>query len=83
MRYSIAFLLLLGLFSDTLAINNGLGRTPQMGWNSWNKFNCNINETVIRNAADQIVSTGLSKLGYKYVNLDDCWNTAKRDKNGR
>ena len=57
----------------TLALNNGLGLTPQMGWNSWNHFGCNINETVIRGAADSLVATGLRDLGYVYVNIDDCW----------
>lgn len=58
---------------------NGLALTPQMGWNSWNFFACNINETVIKEIADALVSTGLAKLGYIYVNIDDCWNKATRD----
>jgi hypothetical protein len=49
------------------ALDNGLGRTPQLGWNSWNRFACNINETVVRQTADLIVSKGLDKFGYKYV----------------
>ncbi|KAG4937031.1 hypothetical protein JHK85_051950 [Glycine max] len=49
---------------------NGLGRTPPMGWNSWNHFSCQINEKMIRETADALVSTGLSKLGYTYVNID-------------
>ncbi len=57
----------------TTALDNGLGKTPPMGWNSWNKFHCNINETLIKQTADLIVSTGLAAKGYKYVNLDDCW----------
>ena len=56
------------------ALNNGLGRKPAMGWNSWNKFGCDINETVIKNAADQIKKLGLADLGYNYINIDDCWN---------
>lgn len=63
------------LASKTLALNNGLGLTPQMGWNSWNKFGCNINENLIKQTADKIVEMGLDKLGYKYVNIDDCWNS--------
>ncbi|KAF8009637.1 hypothetical protein BT93_J0599 [Corymbia citriodora subsp. variegata] len=61
---------------------NGLGLTPPMGWNSWNHFACAINETVIRETADALVSTGLSKLGYEYVNIDDCWAEIARDYNG-
>ena len=55
------------------ALDNGLGLTPQMGWNSWNKFACNINEQLIKDTIDALVSTGLAGVGYKYVNLDDCW----------
>jgi len=53
-----------------------------MGWNSWNKFRCEINETVMRNAADTILSLGLDTLGYRYVNVDDCWMSNKRDHDG-
>jgi alpha-galactosidase len=56
-----------------LALDNGLGRIPPMGWNSWNKFKCNINETLIKQTVDLLVSSGLAAKGYKYVNLDDCW----------
>ncbi len=52
-----------------------------MGWNSWNKFGCNINEKLIMSTIDTIVSSGLAKAGYTYVNLDDCWHK-KRDDNG-
>ncbi|CAN6675343.1 unnamed protein product [Malus baccata var. baccata] len=48
---------------------NGLGLTPPMGWNSWNHFHCKIDEKVIKATADALVSTGLSKLGYTYVNI--------------
>ncbi|AEE79507.1 Melibiase family protein [Arabidopsis thaliana] len=52
-----------------LQLNNGLARTPQMGWNSWNFFACNINETVIKETADALVSSGLADLGYIHVNI--------------
>ncbi|XP_019055425.1 PREDICTED: alpha-galactosidase 1 [Nelumbo nucifera] len=61
---------------------NGLGKTPPMGWNSWNHFNCKIDEKIIRETADALVSTGLAKLGYKYVNIDDCWAEISRDDKG-
>jgi len=48
-----------------------------MGWNSWNHFACNISEKTIRETAEKIVSSGLRDLGYKYVNLDDCWQVAR------
>ncbi|KEH23291.1 putative alpha-galactosidase [Medicago truncatula] len=61
---------------------NGLGKTPPMGWNSWNHFSCQIDEKIIRQTADALVSTGLSKLGYTYVNIDDCWAELNRDNKG-
>lgn len=59
----------------------GLAQTPQMGWNSWNKFACDINEQVIRETADQMVALGLKDAGYVYLNIDDCWH-AERDSLG-
>ncbi len=59
----------------------GLAPTPPMGWNSWNKFGCEINEQLIRETADAMVSTGMKDAGYLYVNIDDCWH-GERDKLG-
>ncbi|KAK7317025.1 hypothetical protein RJT34_00904 [Clitoria ternatea] len=64
-------------------LSNGLAQTPQMGWNSWNFFACNINETVIKETADALVSTGLADLGYVYVNIDDCWSSVTRNLTGQ
>ena len=75
-------ILLLGCVWSAQALNNGLGLTPAMGWNSWNKFGCAINETVIKAAADKVKSLGLADLGYEYINIDDCWNLEERDANG-
>jgi alpha-galactosidase len=60
---------------------NGLAQTPPMGWNSWNKFACNVNEATIRATADAIASNGMKEAGYRYVVIDDCWHGA-RDANG-
>ncbi|KAK8935890.1 Alpha-galactosidase [Platanthera zijinensis] len=65
-----------------LQLSNGLALTPQMGWNSWNFFACNINETVIKETADALISTGLADLGYRYVNIDDCWSSILRNSKG-
>jgi alpha-galactosidase len=59
----------------------GLARTPQLGWNSWNKFGCNVNEQMIRETADAMVSSGMKAAGYRYVNIDDCWH-GERDARG-
>lgn len=54
-----------------------LAMTPPMGWNSWNKFECNINENIIRNAADAMVSHGMKEAGYSYILIDDCWQVGR------
>ncbi|KAG6492635.1 hypothetical protein ZIOFF_047600 [Zingiber officinale] len=48
----------------------------------WNHFSCQINETLIKETADATVSTGLAKLGYQYVNIDDCWAEHDHDSQG-
>jgi len=55
--------------------------TPQMGWNSWNKFGVNINEDLIKATADKMVELGLVDAGYIYLNLDDGWH-GERDEQG-
>ncbi|MBE8520922.1 ricin-type beta-trefoil lectin domain protein [Amycolatopsis sp. H6(2020)] len=64
------------------ALENGLARTPPMGWNTWNTFECNINETLVKQTTDLMVSSGMRDRGYTYVNLDDCWMTRSRDASG-
>ncbi|MEU8156419.1 ricin-type beta-trefoil lectin domain protein [Micromonospora sp. NPDC048986] len=74
---------LVGLRAPTAqALDNGVARTPPMGWNSWNSFGCNINEGLIRQTADAIVSSGMRDLGYNYVVVDDCWFNPNRDSSG-
>ena len=60
-----------------------LAQTPPMGWNSWNKFGCDIDEELIRETADAMVSSGMAAAGYTYVNIDDCWMAPQRDAEGR
>ena len=59
----------------------GLALTPPMGWNSWNHFGCDVNEDIIRETADMMVSSGMKDAGYQYVNIDDCWH-GRRDSLG-
>jgi len=65
------------------ALDNGLARTPPMGFNDWNAFGCNVSEALIKQTADFFVSSGMKAAGYEYVNIDDCWMTHQRDANGR
>ena len=60
------------------ALENGLARTPPMGWNSWNKYACKgINEAVVRETADAMASNGMKDAGYQYVIVDDCWASGR------
>lgn len=52
----------------------GLALTPPMGWNSWNKFACNVNEKMLRDVADAMVKNGMKDAGYEYIVVDDCWH---------
>jgi alpha-galactosidase len=54
-----------------------LAATPPMGWNSWNKYGCAVSEKVIRDTADALVATGMRDLGYRYLNIDDCWQSSR------
>lgn len=60
----------------------GLAMTPPMGWNSWNTFATNIDEKLVKETADIMVSSGLVAAGYNYIVLDDGWMTHDRDENG-
>jgi alpha-galactosidase len=60
---------------------NGLALTPPMGWNSWNKFACNVNEATVRATADAMANSGMRDAGYVYVVIDDCWH-GPRDADG-
>lgn len=72
MMFKKTYLLVL-LISIVFALDNGMGLTPPMGWNSWNHFACKIDENLIKQTADLLISTGLAAKGYKFLNLDDCW----------
>ena len=61
--------------------DNGLARTPPMGWNSWNKFAQKIDDVSVRGMADAMVENGMRDAGYIYVNIDDTWQ-GPRDAQG-
>ncbi|MGH9528763.1 MAG: glycoside hydrolase family 27 protein [Terriglobales bacterium] len=53
--------------------DNGLARTPPMGWNSWNNFKSRVDDAIVREIADAMVSSGMKNAGYQYINIDDTW----------
>ncbi|MBP1623878.1 MAG: alpha-galactosidase [Acidobacteria bacterium] len=58
---------------------DSLAKTPPMGWNSWNKFACNVSESLIRETADALAATGMKDAGYEYLVIDDCWQVSRDD----
>jgi alpha-galactosidase len=60
----------------------GLAMTPPMGWNSWNTFQTNIDEKLVKETADKMVSSGMKDAGYQYLVLDDGWMAMERDSAG-
>ncbi|KIH51750.1 alpha-galactosidase [Ancylostoma duodenale] len=89
------FRLLLATWLATFAValDNGLARTPPMGWMSWTQFRCQvncakypddcINEKLYQTMADRLVSDGYLDAGYNRIHVDDCWMAKSRDVNGR
>jgi alpha-galactosidase len=59
-----------------------LAATPPMGFNTWNKFGCDVNERLIHETADAMASGGMRDAGYRYVVIDDCWQVG-RGRDGR
>jgi len=66
------------IFAQTQSPNSdSLALTPPMGWNSWNKFGCNVSDEMVRQMADAMVKSGMKDAGYKYVVIDDCWQVSR------
>lgn len=59
-----------------------IAKKPPMGWNSWNTFGKNINESLICQIADTMVEKGYRDAGYEYLIIDDCWSLKERDVSG-
>jgi hypothetical protein len=55
---------------------------PPMGWSSWNAFSNTVNSQVIVDQAKAMASNGMSKLGYRYINIDEGWWLGDRDAEG-
>ncbi|EDV37725.1 uncharacterized protein Dana_GF11268, isoform B [Drosophila ananassae] len=88
-RCLLGGILLLQLLRSGQALDNGLARTPPMGWMSWERFRCItdcklypnecISENLFSRHADLLVSEGYAAAGYEYVIIDDCWLEKNRD----
>lgn len=67
---------------DDIPVSGGsvtLAPTPPMGFNTWNRFGCDVSEMLVREIADAMVSSGMRDAGYEYVVIDDCWQVERGD----
>ncbi|WP_051969430.1 glycoside hydrolase family 27 protein [Kitasatospora azatica] len=65
-----------------VALDNSLATTPQLGFNDWNAYGCDVSEALIKSTAQAMHTNGMQAAGYSYVNIDDCWMTKTRDASG-
>ncbi|MCD6346536.1 MAG: NPCBM/NEW2 domain-containing protein [Bacteroidales bacterium] len=84
MSKTILLTILIFILHSTFSVlqSQMLAPTPPMGWNSWNCFQADINEQVIKEIADAMVKTGMRDAGYQYLVLDDGWMASERDDDG-
>ncbi len=66
-----------------IAVGSALSLTPQMGWNDWYTHYDRVTDATMRQAADLMISSGMADYGYQYVNIDDCWMNASKNKDPR
>jgi alpha-galactosidase len=82
MKKLFLFIAMIFLFAGLSAQKfDYVATTPPMGWTSWNKYACNVSESLIMGMADAMVSSGMKDAGYEYIVIDDCWQVS-RDENG-
>ena len=81
MKIIVVMLIVLANLNAWAQKIENLALTPPMGWNSWNKFACDVNEQLIRETAAALATNGMKDAGYQYVNIDDCWQ-GQRDAQG-
>lgn len=78
MKHTCTILALCLISSGLLAQKNSkLAQTPPMGWNSWNRFACNVDEALIKSVADAFLTNGMKDAGYEYIVIDDCWQISR------
>lgn len=80
----LRLVLLAVLCGGVIAIDNGLGLTPPMGWRSWNCYGRNVNQAKMESIMDKMTqmsrivdgkATSLKDLGYVNCGLDDNWQS--------
>ncbi|KAL0937711.1 alpha-galactosidase [Colletotrichum truncatum] len=82
MHTTLWFLLAATAAAPILGADSGKASKPQMGWNSWNTFKANINQSIIEATAKALVDKGLAKAGYNYLIMDEGWQADERAADG-
>ena len=82
-RWAVIGILVFACWQSSAALDNGLARTPPMGWNSWASYELKINEGLIRATADAMLGSGMKGAGYEYIIVDAGWKAKNRDAEGR
>ena len=83
MYVEAAFLTAFGsLFARTVALDNGFGRTPPMGYNTYNAAGCTINQTFVRESIQAFSDKEFGTFGYKIFGIDCGWQGKQRQANG-
>jgi len=62
----------------TVKVGSLLSQTPPMGWNSWNCWGLDVDDTKVRGSAQALIDKGLADHGWNYVNIDDAWQARSR-----
>ncbi len=65
------------IFAQEPPVSAGLALTPPMGFNTWNKFGCDVGDQLVRGMADAMVKSGMKDAGYQYIVIDDCWQVSR------
>eukprot|EP01065_Artemidia_motanka_P036222 TRINITY_DN44128_c0_g1_i1.p2 TRINITY_DN44128_c0_g1~~TRINITY_DN44128_c0_g1_i1.p2 ORF type:complete len:389 (+),score=143.44 TRINITY_DN44128_c0_g1_i1:62-1228(+) len=80
----------LSLAAGAWGLDNGLARTPPMGFNDWNEIAAKyppwqkgVNETIFLAVGETMNRTGLVAKGYKYLNLDCGYAASERGSDGK
>jgi hypothetical protein len=82
MHHALVIVFVFGVCRSACGLENGLAQAPLMGYSTWNGFGCEISEDKVKQVVNRLQVSGLGDLGYKYVNIDDCWMTSARSETG-
>lgn len=66
----------------TIKVDELIGLTPPMGWNSWNCWGWSVSQDRVMSSAKALLDHGLVDYGYSYVNVDDAWEAPERNPDG-